>query len=320
MSTRSNNHGRAYEYAWMTVLCSVLRRYRNVRIVENSSVTANRRSWDALDAETHNLFATSAAAAVDTILMLEPKLTENVPEELTFAFQQDQTGIRGDVRDIVLRCASDGWEIGLSLKHNHEAVKHCRLSRVLDFGKEWFGVPCGADYWNDIRRIFDDLMEKRRQGWKWSDIPDKGRSVYLPLLTAFIGEVRRAYCRENRILRRMMEYLIGTSDYYKVISHDTRRLTMIRTFNLHGTLGKPSGSRVSVMTIPVVELPSELIALRVRPGSENTAEMYMNNGWQVSFRIHSASTCVEPSLKFDVQFVGMPPSVLCIECRWRDGM
>jgi hypothetical protein len=43
----------------------------------------------------------------------------------------------------------------------------------------------------------------------------------------------------------------------------------------------------------------------------------MDNGWQLSFRIHNASTKVEPSLKFDVQFIGMPTSVLNIECKWK---
>jgi len=44
--------------------------------------------------------------------------------------------------------------------------------------------------------------------------------------------------------------------------------------------------------------------------------MYLNNGWQLSFRIHNASTIVEPSLKFDVQLIGMPVTILSIECQW----
>ena len=48
------------------------------------------------------------------------------------------------------------------------------------------------------------------------------------------------------------------------------------------------------------------MALEFKPGSTNTVEMFLDNGWQLSFRIHSASTKVEPSLKFDVQFIGMP--------------
>ena len=44
--------------------------------------------------------------------------------------------------------------------------------------------------------------------------------------------------------------------------------------------------------------------------------MYLNNGWQLSFRIHNAKTEVEPSLKFDIQFIGMPTTILTIECKW----
>ena len=42
----------------------------------------------------------------------------------------------------------------------------------------------------------------------------------------------------------------------------------------------------------------------------------MDGGWQFSFRIHNASTIVEPSLKFDIQFVGEPTSVSVIRCKW----
>lgn len=50
---------------------------------------------------------------------------------------------------------------------------------------------------------------------------------------------------------------------------------------------------------------------------DGTVEMILDNGWQLSFRIHSASTKVEPSLKFDVQFISMPVSVCTIKCVWK---
>ena len=115
----------------------------------------------------------------------------------------------------------------------------------------------------------------------------------------------------------MVEYLVGTKDYYKVVSKDSKRLTIIETFNLHGTLNKPGKLKVSAITVPVIDLPTELVKLKFKTESKNTVEMYLNNGWQLSFRIHSASTKVEPSLKFDIQFIGMPVSVLSIECKWR---
>ncbi|MEG2575602.1 MAG: HaeIII family restriction endonuclease [Christensenella sp.] len=42
----------------------------------------------------------------------------------------------------------------------------------------------------------------------------------------------------------------------------------------------------------------------------------MDGGWQFSFRIHNAATLVEPSLKFDVQIIGMPVTIISINCTW----
>jgi hypothetical protein len=80
---------------------------------------------------------------------------------------------------------------------------------------------------------------------------------------------------------------------------------------MHGTLNE-GGKEV-----PVLYLPTQMVDLRFKAGSSNTVEMYLNSGWQLSFRIHNASTKVEPSLKFDVQFIGMPDSILDFECKWK---
>ena len=317
MSTRSNNQGRAYEFAWINALCNALKQYRTVRIVENSSLEANQRAWHLIDAEKQELFEISAKAALKTVVDLEPNLVEKTSDELLLEFQQDQAGVKGDVRDIVVKCDSVEWEIGFSVKHNHEAVKHSRLSQALDFGKEWFDIPCGKNYWKKVNPVFDRLKEEKEKQTKWSSILQKDETVYIPLLKAFISEVKRAYRTDKNLPRKMVEYLVGTRDYYKVVSKDNKRLTIIETFNLHGTLNKPSKVKVSAITVPVIDLPTELIALKFKTGSKNTVEMYLNNGWQLSFRIHNASSDVEPSLKFDIQFIGMPVSVLSIECKWK---
>ena len=44
--------------------------------------------------------------------------------------------------------------------------------------------------------------------------------------------------------------------------------------------------------------------------------IYLDEGWQFSFRIHNASTYVENSLKFDIQIVWMPTSIISIESKW----
>lgn len=205
---------------------------------------------------------------------------------------------------------------GLSLTNNHELVKHSRLSHKLDFGKEWFDSPCSERYWADVQPIFDRLKEEKARDALWSEMEDKDTEVYVPLLQAFMDEVNRKNAENPTLPRRMIEYLIGVSDYYKVVSMDDKNLTMIHTFNVHGTLNQPSTVKVSATSVQKVDLPTEMVALRFKTGSTNTLEMYLNNGWELSFRLHSAKTRVEPSLKFDVQFMGMPPSVLSIECRW----
>lgn len=316
LSAKSNNQGRAYEYAWIQSLYMALRESRKTRIVENSSLKANEKAWNLMDKDIKDTFIASASAAVDTVIELEPRLTENDNDELTLEFLKDGEGVKGDVRDIVIKRKDIEWEIGFSIKHNHDAVKHSRLSHKADFGKEWFGVPCSDTYWQAVRPVFDMLKAEKDNKTMWSEIKDKAQKVYAPLLQAFMNEVNRAYNEDKDVPRKMIEHLIGIKDYYKIVSRDSKRLTLIHTFNMHDTLNKSGKNKISAITVPVVELPTRLVALQFKPDSENTVEMYLDNGWQLSFRIHSASTKVEPSLKFDIQFIGMPVSVLNIECRW----
>ena len=317
MSEKSNDQGRAYEYAWIKKLYEVLSRYRKTRIVENTSLKANENAWNLMSDDTKVIFNTSADAAINTILELEPKMVEDDNDELTLEFQKEEKKKKGDVRDIVIRRRELLWEIGLSIKHNHDAVKHSRLSHKLDFGNEWYGIPCSEEYWNTVTPIFDKLKVEKEKGTKWSDIKNKAKDVYMPLLQAFMNEIMFIYESDKNLPKKIVEYLIGIEDYYKVVSKDSKRLTIIHTFNIHNTLNKPSKIKVSSITVPTTKLPTRIVLMEFKPESNNTVEMYMDNGWQLSFRIHSASTLVQPSLKFDIQFIGMPISVLNIECKWR---
>ncbi len=318
MSTESNDQGRAYEYAWITALFETLAPIRKTGIIYNSSLDANERAWNAVTQNKRDLFSVSASAAVDAILELEPLMEEDNGDTLLLELQKDESGESGDVRDIVIRRDNIEWEIGLSIKHNHAAVKHSRLSHVLDFGNEWYGIPCSKQYWNEVTPIFRMLKQEKNNKTKWSDLRDKEAEVYVPLLQAFLNEVNRAYKSDPDVAIRMFEYLVGIKDYHKIVSHDYKRATLIHTFNLHGTLNQPSRIKVSAFEVPVAETPTEIISMRFKRGSNTTVEIYMDNGWAFSFRIHSASTIVQPSLKFDVQFISTPASVLSVECRWND--
>lgn len=316
MGTKSNDNGWAYEYICLQTLCKEINRVREAKIVKNSSLDAAHRAWQTVDAVTRSALKLSAKAAVATLFDMEPLIIEDDGDCLELFIQPDSKGIDGDVRDIVIRRKSIKWEIGLSVKHDHFAVKHSRLGKQLDFGQKWFGVPCSNEYWNEVKPIFEYLSDEIANGKKWSELPDKEGDVYIPLLNAFISEVARADSAHKNVPRKMVEYLLGQYDFYKVISIDSKQVTQIQTYNLRGELnqsGKKSKPRISV---PTSCLPTRIVSLSFKPDSNNTVEMYMDGGWQFSFRIHNASTYVEPSLKFDIQIVGMPSSVFVIDCKW----
>ncbi|WP_314923244.1 HaeIII family restriction endonuclease [Mogibacterium diversum] len=319
MSSKSNFQGRAYEFACLNALNDEIKKLRPVKIETTDGYDAAKRAWNAIDNSLQVVMEESALAAVETLFELEPLIVEDGDDELVLKIQQDSRGEEGDVRDILMVRRNIEWEIGLSLKHNHFAVKHSRLSRSLDFGDKWFGVPCSKKYWEDIKPIFDYLVEEKFKGTNWSELPAKEVDVYIPLLTAFMNEVRRSNENDNSIPRKMVEYLLGEFDFYKVVGIDNKRITQIQTFNLHGTLNQSSKKEMPKIKIPIASLPSRIVSLEFKPNSTNTIELYMDGGWQFSFRIHNASTKVEPSLKFDVQILGIPTAITTIECKWQNG-
>ena len=253
----------------------------------------------------------------DKLVSLEPVMIENDDELIVLKIQKDEEGEKGDVRDILIIRGESGWEIGLSVKHNHFAVKHSRLSPSIDFGNKWYNIPCTQKYWDSVNPIFNYLNKEKKRKTKWSDLPDKEGDVYIPLLVAFMEEIKTANEADPFFPKRMVEYLLGEYDFYKVISVDAKKTTNIQSFNLRGTLNKASKVKKPEIIVPVAELPDELVAIKMKKNSNNTVELYLNNGWQFSFRIHNASTFVESSLKFDVQFTGMPTEIVLIACQWK---
>ena len=316
MSNQSNDKGRVYEYICLQTLFREINRVRTAKIIENSSFFAAVRAWQAIDIQTRGTLMISAKAAVATLFDMEPMITEDDEDCLELFIQPDIKGEIGDVRDIIIVRSDIRWEIGLSIKHNHFAVKHSRLGKNLDFGDRWFSVPCSQNYWDEIRPIFAYIDQEKQANKKWSELSSKAEDVYIPLLNAFVNEVKKSNAENEDIPRKMVEYLLGQFDFYKVISIDNKNVTQIQTYNLRGTLNRASNKEQPKIIVPVSSLPTRIVSLAFKPGSDNTVELYMDGGWQFSFRIHNASTYVESSLKFDIQIIGMPASIISINCSW----
>ena len=80
-------------------------------------------------------------------------------------------------------------------------------------------------------------------------------------------------------------------------------------FNVHAALGKSINGKKSTIPIRKLALPTQIVQFQMMPGKTDTLSMVCDQGWQLSFRIHSAETLVIPSLKFDVNLVGSPSSM-----------
>lgn len=316
MSELSNNQGRAYEYICLLTLSDEINKIRKAEIEKNSAYRAAEHAWSLMPDGFKSILSSSASAVISTIFDMEPMMLESDADLLTLKIQTDNEGKDGDVRDIVISREDIQWEIGLSLKHNHFAVKHSRLAKSLDFGNKWFGIPCSKKYWNDIKPIFDNLTKLKANNKKWNELPLKDRTVYVPLLQAFMDELNRSNALDSSVPKKMVEYLLGEFDFYKVISIDSKRITRIQSYNMHGQLNQSSRTIKPKIQIPIACLPTRIVKLEFKPNSTNTVELYMDGGWQFSFRIHNAATKVEPSLKFDIQIIGMPTTIITINCNW----
>ena len=318
MSNKSNNQGRAYEFSCLITLFEEISKVRPAKIEENNSYFAAERAWNTLTESEKTMYKISALAGVNTIFDLEPLILDDSDDELELKIQSDDKGKEGDVRDVLIIRRGIEWEIGLSVKHNHFAVKHSRLSKNLDFGKKWYGINCSKQYWRDIKPVFDYLDCEKQKGSKWSDLPNKEHDVYVPLLNAFKGELERQSLLFGRdIPKLMVEYLLGKFDFYKVIGIDSKKIIQIQSYNLRGTLNRQGNMRKRSIELPITTLPTRIISIGYKPDSKNTLELYLDGGWQFSFRIHNASTKVESSLKFDIQIIGMPTTIVSIDRRWK---
>ena len=304
-------NGKAFEFAIAKTYAAYLQeRGLNVTLDDNSALNVAQRFYQEFPADAQRKFDNAAFQTIDTMVKIEPKLVHqsNNRDVLHIMLNEDSDGQSGDVRDVVFQRFHPSWEIGFSAKNNNDAVKHSRLGRTLDFGEQWVGVPCSQQYWDDIKPIFDYLEDAIRADKTWDDLgSDKIDRVYRTLLKAFADEVLRIDANNSEIPGKLIQYLIGNYPFYKVIKDDSHNMVIVKAFNINGELNMNAKTGAARYKTPKINLPTRIIEFAPKEGSDTTYNMVLDGGWEISFRIHNASTKVERSLKFDIQLLGNPP-------------
>lgn len=295
--------GKAFEYAVvMSFYDNINKQGGNVNIKKDGNFQNVESKFSELEINDQNNLMNAANTASLEVINLESNL-QNMTSELTISVAPDYYGADGDVRDVIL--TKGDWEIGVSCKHNHQALKHQRLSNKIDFGQEWSGYPVSNSYWQNVNPIFQMLEYYRNKRVNWKDLHGYGVSkendVYIPLLKGFLDEFNRLDTQYPDLATKFMEYLAGRKDFYKFVMDEKKRDVTIYCYNLHGDLG--SGGFVP---LPTHFIDKSWKINRNGQQSNNTLIIKMNNDWVVGLRLHSASSLVETSLKFDTQPIKIP--------------
>lgn len=301
--------GKAFEYAILCEFYNRLHTITTVSIIENAPYRTAKSYFDAAEEKEQEAYSIVASSAVNFLIDIEPRLSYGIEsgDILQLELVTDSAGQAGDVRDVLAIRSLQKWEIGISAKNNHRAVKHSRLSPTINFGKKWLGITCSQGYFEEINKIFSILEEKVKENPKvlWSSIENMHDVIYVPLLESFKKELLRLD-RENPdiVPQRLVEYLIGNKDFYKVIKKDTE--VEIQIYNIHGTLNQSLGKIKPKAKVEKLKLPTRLIEVVFKKDSKTTLIVSLDEGWQISFRIHNANSVIETSLKFDVNLVSAP--------------
>jgi hypothetical protein len=302
--------GKAFEYALINEANNILTaRGFKVNMIKDANFNTCLACFGVFTVKQQIRYLQAAIEAINHIITLEPRLITplNTNDILSMQLQPDAAGQKGDVRDILFIRSSQPWSIGISAKNNHKALKHSRLSNTKDFGASWVGIPCSQSYFRAIAPTFANLNALKSIGTKWNQLANKHSIYYQPILNAFRSELTAINATNQNIPQQLIKYLVGSNDFYKVIKR--ARVVEVLAFNIHGTLGIGLAGNRPITPIPRLTLPSMITYFQMMTGSTDTLSMICDQGWQLSFRIHSAETLVIPSLKFDVNLVGKPATM-----------
>lgn len=195
----------------------------------------------------------------------------------------DQKGIEGDVTDVQLNI--DGNIINLSIKHQHEALKHPRLSRV----PNWINVTdirIKNEYKEKLNSIWDNIIlfaEEIKKGaitFKELDDVDKDfrfKKIYSPLCNHVMNFLINNITNSKQV-KNLFFFMVGSSEFFKIIDYK---------------------DSIKILDFSGIVSPTKVA---ISHPQDHYLYMDFNNRWLLSFRLHTASSRIkERSIKFDVK-------------------
>lgn len=292
----SRQSGDSLEYVLIESAAQKLQSIRPVEVVKDEKYYSVKNSFDSLDSETKLQLTLISKQMVEELIKSEPQLIRHAPNEpIKIHIQLDTEGKKGDVRDLIITVGTtDPKEIGVSAKNNNNAVKHPRISNNINIGQEWMGVACSDNYFKEVGEQFAPLVEKKGKNWSTEYSEDGKGEVYKGVCLAVIKEITNICQNNEEAVANLVKFLIGRKSFYKLINQDSKSFTL-EAYDFNNSL-----------TVGQLDLPSKIEGIRFKEGSNHTFIIDFDKNWSLSFRIHNASSKIEPSLKFDIRLEKSP--------------
>ena len=217
---------------------------------------------------------------------------------------------------VFFRSIKKEWKCGIPCKHNHEAIKHQRvgLTRTSDFISNWTNghFECSKEFQQSIG-VIEDLLDtySKQDTWK-TCFPNISKQIYAPVIKSIYKELE--LLKDNpEFVASFFDFLLGTEDFYKVMSFDNEQYTQVSVFNFNGSLNKNSPNLSPDRSIRKTPKPDKILSLW---HDDSYIRIYFDDGWTIKMRIHNASSRIEKSLKFDAQLEGVPATMMNLCFGW----
>ena len=98
----------------------------------------------------------------------------------------------------------------------------------------------------------------------WADVEDKAKRYYVPILQSFLDELNRLASANPEVPGRLINYLLGRYDFYKIITDDKHKTTRVEAINICGSLGQNSGNAKPLVNIEKLNCLQDFIMQDLR--------------------------------------------------------
>jgi hypothetical protein len=290
-SSSSNDNGRSLEYLIVDALSSVEGCKLTTRALEDQA--RDKGTVWRIDPRLRTSF-TNAAGVVAAWILKELRIRGGAAFEVDRHTDSDQ-----GVADITI--AKGSTSLRVSVKHNHDALKHPRPYSLADA----MGLA-GTDFETDHRARMEAATRRFRTAARGAKtFPSLPAGVKLKLYQDACAECATTVnlAGKNRASVSMLfDFLVG-SDFKKVI---------VRTNQVSRAL-----TSVTVSDYTGIKPATSVTASVDNRARASSLLLTFNNGWKIDLRIKNAATAIsssgQVSLKFDAQKeVGVIPPIVTL--------